>query len=541
MKFKLSFIFIFFLALVLRLINISPFKFYPDAYQNLIVAQNILNYHSVLGFLGKEGTLYPDFFMWTRPIYPLLIVMFNFLIKNESLAAQIVATLTSILSIPVAYLFIFKIFNSKLTAILGAILLTISFNHTVWSGFIYTESTGIFILFIFLWLLISNLKKASVVLDLKDLLKGVIFSLAVFTRYEYIILFLPTFFIIFKESQKPQVKIVNILIGFLIGGSIIFSLLFPIKETLFIIYQQMQSLIQIGAIFLAVFFFLVILLKFIPGKFKNEVVNLLTIFLSLLVLLFVSLTDPTAFVKFFSTDFFLGILTILGIIFLLFDKKYQNLNLFSVLGVSLLIPIYYKINPQMQRYLTHLIPFLLIPASYGFFKILNLLNSQKLYKYPLAFLVISLAVLQIAITAIGIRFWNQGVWFRQSYEEKSANILKTKIESSNRLLLASFPESYYFFTNISTHSLTNEYPFIYIDDSLNSKPIYIIEDMGMHDLFPNFSNFLDKNMSNFIKEKYWVREIYHYSIRSKVEDKPVIIYEVSVNQLKGILKNSTAL
>lgn len=39
---------------VLRLHNISDYKFYPDSYQNLVVAHNLKTSHSALGTLGDE-------------------------------------------------------------------------------------------------------------------------------------------------------------------------------------------------------------------------------------------------------------------------------------------------------------------------------------------------------------------------------------------------------------------------------------------------------------------------------------------------------
>src|SRR5260221_13696350 len=111
---------------LLRIHNLSQFKVYPDSFQNLIVAENIRTYHSVVGFLGNGGMLYPDFFMWTRPGYPLLILLVNFLTGNTSIAAQLIAFAAGILAIPITYFFIKTIFHSQKIALAGALLMALA-------------------------------------------------------------------------------------------------------------------------------------------------------------------------------------------------------------------------------------------------------------------------------------------------------------------------------------------------------------------------------------------------------------------------------
>src|SRR6185437_16596186 len=101
------------LGILLRYGNLSPFTVYPDSYQNLIVAENIKTYGSVVGFLGKNGMLYPDFFMWTRPVFPLLINIVSFFGVSSLIAAQAIAFMLGILAIPVAFLFGKEVFKNS--------------------------------------------------------------------------------------------------------------------------------------------------------------------------------------------------------------------------------------------------------------------------------------------------------------------------------------------------------------------------------------------------------------------------------------------
>lgn len=100
------------------------------------------------------------------------------------------------------------------------------------------------------------------------------------------------------------------------------------------------------------------------------------------------------------------------------------------------------------------------------------------------------------------------------------------------LLLTSAPEAYYFHTKLSTHSLNDNHPFIYIDESLNEKEVLVIQDTAMRDLFPNFSLFLDNNLQNKLIDQFWVGENFHFATKSVPENYPVRIYQIQLNELR---------
>src|SRR5216683_4149347 len=91
------------LGAILRFSNLSPFNLYPDSYQNLIVAKNIADYQSVLGYLGANGMLYPDFFSWTHPLYPLFINLINVFVHTMIASARVIAFIAGIIAIPLSY------------------------------------------------------------------------------------------------------------------------------------------------------------------------------------------------------------------------------------------------------------------------------------------------------------------------------------------------------------------------------------------------------------------------------------------------------
>src|SRR5438552_3353566 len=83
------------------------------------------------------------------------------------------------------------------------------------------------------------------------------------------------------------------------------------------------------------------------------------------------LYELSAIRNFLVSDILLFFLFLVGITVLFKTRTKISLIWFVLFSIVLLEIIYHKINPDMQRYLTHLIPFLLIPASYGFYYILR--------------------------------------------------------------------------------------------------------------------------------------------------------------------------
>jgi asparagine N-glycosylation enzyme membrane subunit Stt3 len=89
---------------VFTLHNISGYNVYPDSYQSVTVAQNLKEYHRLAAPMGQYGLVYPDFFGWTRPLFPALIVLFSFFGMSLFTAAHLIAVIAGVLAIIVVYL-----------------------------------------------------------------------------------------------------------------------------------------------------------------------------------------------------------------------------------------------------------------------------------------------------------------------------------------------------------------------------------------------------------------------------------------------------
>lgn len=517
----------------LRLINTSPHKFYPDSYVSLVVAANITNYGGVWGFLGDKGMLYPDIFFWTRPIFPLFIAIFSSKSFPPDQTARSITLLAGVLSIPVIYFLIKSLSDSRLTASIGAGLLTISFNHIVWGGFILSESIGVFFLLLFLWSFFSSLKQPTGWANTRDLLTGLIFATSVLSRYEYLVLALPLFIFILAQNGNRLIRLVNISAGFLLFSSLISLSLIPMQGMIMELFSQIIYEISPGlwigaaAISIALFFFA---RKF---KFKTQVMTLIIFFIGAVFLLQITLRLKTDFhfypglTDFFQTDFLIAITSWLGLYTISKFKLNQHLFIFLSLSLLLLGLVYYQVNPAMQRYGTHLIPFLVIPGAFWIRSI-----KRPIWKAAL----VSLAVAQLIYSAFGIKKWGGGEWFKVSYEEKSAKILSS-MPIGDTVLFTSFPDAYYLYTHRPTHSIIDRYPFIYPDRVSDEDEVAIVQDQGMRDIFPLFSSQLDTHLSKYKIIEYRVNEIYHYRTKSEHECCPVKVYKLSLAELKSVIEN----
>jgi len=520
------------LGFFLRIVNISPFKFYPDAYQSLLVAGNIRNYHSLTGFLGNNGMLYPDFFEWTRPMYPFLIILFQniFHIRTDAQSAQIVSLVTGLAGILLAYFFIHTVFKSKAAGLSAALIIALSFNHVVWGGFIFTETTGVFFLLLFLYFLFLNLERRVPFANTKDLLSGVLFGFAVLTRYEYIVLIIPVIYLIFRKNPTPSPKLLTMCSSFLVILSLVLSVFFPMEKLVSVFLDQGQ-----GDIPKIVFIVLIaiICIYFLFGFLQRRKIKIVSP--RILNLFFIFFLGCSLFYfypalrQFLLLDMVIVLLSFIGMIILL--KTDRVITNFVLLSVVFLIIAYYRVNPSMLRYITHLIPFLLIPIGYLGKRIIERKMGRAIW--------ISIFLLlgyQFYLSFIGMRYRDNGVWFGSNYEELIARQINQKGLIQNSLLLVSLPEPYYFVTGANTYSLIDRYPYVFIDEKLGKKNVVIVQDLGMEDFFPNFSSFLTKNMLSYRIQKIQIESFYHNRDIYIKTKKPVNVYEINVGDLKKKLK-----
>ena len=187
--------------------------------------------------------------------------------------------------------------------------------------------------------------------------------------------------------------------------------------------------------------------------------------------------------------------------------------------------------------MTHLIPFLLIPASYGIMNFYQtaFINQTKRMKYILNGIVVLFVLTQIVVTARGLRNLYDPSWYRTSYEQKAASLVSQKIKNKP-LLIVSSPEPYYYFTKLDTQSIAQNPPFFYLPPLKANQQIVLVEDMGMHVYFPQFAQLLDSKLSKYKTSQFYVRERFHVGNLSLEEKYPVVLYAISWGKLQDLIK-----
>ncbi len=483
------------IGIFLRVHAQSPYKFYPDSYLPLVVAENINSYGLLIGPMGMDGMLYPDFFSWTRPMYPLLISTFSHINSDPIQIAQILSLVAGILAVPIAYFYISRALSSRRAGLLGALLLATSFNHVVWGGFILSDTTGVLFLFITLVLVFHWLNKKFELADWRDIIIGAVFACAVLARYEYIVLALPFIYLFFATSPNPLLRLTTITAAMSMTLASAYALFSPLVASTEVGIQQ------IGTLFDSVTSF-----------------------------------DLRGLQGFIHSDSLLVSSSLLGIFFMLQDRKYRPLSIFSLLSVFILAFVYYQTNPAMQRYFIHLIPFILLPASLGFFKITELSKTLSLRaRYFLWGICCVGLVWQSVTTYQGIHYVNNGIWFESVYEEQAAKLVAPHIPAE-AFIIASFPEPYFMETKHSVHSIANTSPFVHIASSLDQKTVIIVEDEGMRHIFPEFTKLLHKDLKKYMVKEIHLSAIFRDAEIIKEATEPIRLYHITLGELKSLIK-----
>jgi hypothetical protein len=490
--------------------NISDYNVYPDSYQSITVAQNLKEYHRLAAPMGQYGMVYPDFFGWTRPFYPLLILFFSIFGMSLFTAGHVVNAIAGIFA-----------------------LLAVSYSHAVWGGFIFTESLGVLMLTLAMFSLWRNRTVAENWFTNQDIISGVLFSLAVLTRYEYIALLIPAAFLAgSKFSLKRTISIISTLFAVVF---FVLALLHPFTGDISWIWSQVRNFVIIIVISLAAIALGLLLFKSYKQKLPKiekwaARAALIFIVLGSIAMVLRHSLYPGLW-DFANNDPLLCAAALFGLILLLIGTKTEKrTGLAVVAGVLVLVAVYMQVNPGMERYLTHLTPLILIPASYGAVRFIKI----RIRPFVILFAVLVLS-LQGIKTWTGLHDSGNGIWYKPGYEEVSTKKLKPKV-GNTELLITSMPEPYYLFTNIPTQSVADKPPYVFANIPPQTK-ITIVDDEGMRAIFPNFDNFINENLTRYKTTQYWVNQPLRYTTSIKSEQKPVSVYQLKYSELQDTLSS----
>jgi 4-amino-4-deoxy-L-arabinose transferase-like glycosyltransferase len=522
------------IGLVFGLHNISHYNVYPDSYQSVTVTQNLKTYHRLAAPMGQNGLVYPDFFGWTRPFYPILILLFSIFGVSLFTAAHLINILAGILAIFAVYYFVDLVLKSKKAGLAASLLLTVSYSHAVWGGFVFTESLGVVVLTLALWSLWRSRQINDAWFTNQDLFTGGLFALAVLTRYEYIALLIPAAFLAgAKFSLKRTASIIATLLTSIF---LVLALLHPFTGDFAWIWSQIKDFVIIIVLSLVAITLGLLLINNHKQKMPK-----IEIWATRATLLFIVLGSLAMIVRhslysglwdFANNDPLLCAAALFGLVLLLIGTKAEKrLALTIIAGILILVAVYMSVNPGMERYLTHLTPLILIPAGYG---------AVRFAKFKIRPFVVLFAVLVLSLQ--GIKTWaglhdsDNGIWYKPGYEEVSAKKLKSKVGNTD-LLITSMPEPYYLYTHFPTQSVADKPPYVFANIPPQTN-LTIVDDEAMRKIFPNFDKFISKNLRAYITDQYWVNESLRYINSISPEKKSVKVYQLKYSELQDTLSSN---
>jgi hypothetical protein len=265
--------------------------------------------------------------------------------------------------------------------------------------------------------------------------------------------------------------------------------------------------------------------KFLTQNVKNSPLRSIIVALPAILAVAALIVLPSAR-GFLATDPLIAIAAVTGLTLMLRRPQHRALALYLLAGVTLLAVIYARINPTMDRYWTHLIPFLLLPAAYAVVTLCR--RRAMLALFALLFTI------QVIISAIGLRGEPGNPWFQPGYEAVAARRI-TGLVPSNAVIVAALPEPYYLITGRTTQSIADRPPYIFLPPELKSRPLYIIQDEAMRRLFPRFSALLDEKLQDNKAAQLKVGTDFRYITQIIPEHQPLTMYKTNQSELTAVI------
>lgn len=210
MKFKKELMFlliVFVIALVLRLIFLRFHQVVEtDTGYYAYLGRNLL---SGKGYFDIEGNL--NFLL--PPLYPILIGLFYFCIKNLALASKLISVFSGALLVIPVYLLAKKFYNKKI-AYLSGILVTIFPPLIYISNIAYSDALYIFFIFLAMYVGWLSIEKKKIIWGI---FAGILFGLSYLTRPEGIIglMIIPLVSLIFLRKWRTKRWLKKLLVLFI--------------------------------------------------------------------------------------------------------------------------------------------------------------------------------------------------------------------------------------------------------------------------------------------------------------------------------------
>lgn len=531
---------------ILRYINITSYNIYSDSYEYMLVAKNLVEHYSVDGHLGQTGMYWGPLF-YNRIGFGLFLAPFYWLTRNLELSTHILVFTAGILAIPLIYLLAVKIFKKREIGLIAALLLSVSFSSVMLSGFIMANS--LIVLFIILSLLFFYQAQEKNRWQWYVLF-GIVLALTFFLRVELLIT-LPAFIILIILKEKFGKSLLVFLLAFLgtIGLSILKVYFFLVNPSVWRQSQYVYFSRNINRYSLVILIFILILGALIYSLKKKKSWFLeksaqfygILVILSLLLCFVIPLIAGRAYnwqASWFTlrTDFIVIVFGIIGLI-LLFKKDFYK-ALFSYLFIFPLFAVYFSFGGGGDfRHINLILPILTILAAFTIWQILGILKKWLDKKKGLNYKFSLFGILLIIGLLFYLQFyqdwkpWHSLISYEKEVGQSVKKIIDQENISSNAVLISSFPEAHYLYTDLSTWEQKNEKPFL--DKSISGdQEIILVIDEGTRDKYPILAEIADKNLKQYALKSILSTVKYQYGSNIWWPKRLTTIYRLKAGELR---------
>jgi 4-amino-4-deoxy-L-arabinose transferase-like glycosyltransferase len=546
------------LGLLLQLHALSSYLIYPDSYQNLVVADNLRHSGQLTAQLGRGGMVYPQFFAWTHPLYPLLILLVGATGLSLITSAHLVAVAAGTATILAAYGLVASVLQSRRAGLAAAVLLAISYDRAIWGGFVLTEPLNLLMVTLALWQLWRRRQTTSTWLKPQDLfgrtflsgdfLTGLLLAAAILTRYENALIVLPA--LLWSSAPRPAGRrVAAIAATTAIFTLVPLAILHPWGGSWSQWWAQTWPQLS-GYLPLAVAAVSVALL-ITAASFSDLFTRLTwkrwaprTTSAGLLLAAIILLIHPHAYLglwEFCTHDPLIAILALAGFITMLRHPRQQSAAAFALLTATLLAAVYYHTNPTMDRYLAHLLPLLIIPAAAALgaasTKLTTLPTTWRGPATAVAAIALILAASgQTAITYVGLHHRQQGLWFEPGYEAVAAQEV-AQLASPSTIIVTATPEPYRLYTTAAVQNVSASNPSLQITGR-RSQTLLIVQDASLRYTTPKFSHFVTTKLAAYRIASFANALPYRYVTTTVYGQNPVMVYRVTLGQLQCIISQA---
>ena len=207
MKINWKLLIVFILALVIRLIFLGFHSVIEEDGVGLVtIGKNLVTGNGYIGIEGDVDLVY-------SPLYPLLVGLLSFIVRNLELAGRLISVLFGGLLVIPIYLIAKKVYNKKVALIAG--LLTALYPVLVYlSDIVYAESLYFFVFFFGIYFALESLDNKK---WLNYVLTGLLFGVGYWIKPEIAIAVLIFFvFSLVKNKKEVIVKSLVFLLIFLV-------------------------------------------------------------------------------------------------------------------------------------------------------------------------------------------------------------------------------------------------------------------------------------------------------------------------------------